>query len=323
MANYILRPQEMKVWEAGIIRDGVDSLILMENAAKNMAAIIARHISPGRVGIFCGTGNNGGDGFALARHLLLAGFSPVLLLVGEADKLTPEARKNYEAARVLGILIIQCRQQVDFALGLGCDLLVDALFGTGLQRPIGGLYADAVQGINTAGKPVCAADIPSGIDADGQVLGCAVQADFTVTFQYKKSGLVLYPGRDYAGEVFVCDIGIPKMREQDFLWEQLEREDIGALLPERDSDSNKGDYGKLLVVAGSENMVGAAALCAKAAIRAGSGLTTIAAPQGITGMLHTMLWEAMSFDLPQQEGKIAEGCSRALLAAAAGKSAIA
>lgn len=323
MAEYIVRPDEMKAWETGIIRDGVDSLILMENAAKNMAAKIALRYSPGSVGIFCGSGNNGGDGLAIARHLLLAGFSPVLLMVGDIAKLTPDARKNYDAARVLDLPMVHCREKADFKSGLDCCLIVDALFGTGLSREIGGLFKDAVLSINASGKPVCAVDIPSGIGADGDILGCAVKADLTVTFQYKKSGLLLYPGREYAGETAVCDIGIPKMRTQEFLWEQLEEGDIRRFLPPRRKNSNKGDYGKLLVVAGSAHMAGAAALCAKAAICAGSGLTTIAAPKGITDVLHTMLWEAMTFPLPEQEGFPGSGSGEAAASALAGKSAAA
>lgn len=273
---------------------GIDALVLMERAALSVVEEIQKNLTINdRILVICGSGNNGGDGFAIARILLTQGCLVEAMFLGEEDKMTKEARKQMQIALNLGLSI---RRETNFC---EYNIIVDAIFGIGLNRPIDGECASMITKINEQKQRalILAVDIPSGISADsGQILGCAVCADVTVTFQEMKRGLLLYPGADYAGKVLVKDVGIVPFcpsDDQDEVYQYYEPEDIRRLLPRRYPYSNKGTYGKVLVIAGSESITGAAYLSAYAAYRMGVGLVKILTASAAIPILRTQLPEAL------------------------------
>jgi len=284
------------------IEAGTPGIVLMQRAAAALAKEI-EHRAPGRdIVLLCGGGNNGGDGFAAANLLLKAGFAPKIVLYADPENLRGDAAiaySNLESA----VPVMQSPPE-------SCDLIVDCLLGTGLDREVTGQMADAVAWINGASVPVVACDIPSGVDGrTGRVLGCAVKADVTVTFAVKKPGLLFYPGRTLAGEVFVADIGLPVPED---IWGEIDQNDLNRLLPARDPDSHKGTYGHLAVLAGSEGMMGAGAMASASALRTGAGLVSWAYRQG---GIPRGIWEVMTRQIPQ------DGEAQALEAFLTGKNA--
>jgi NAD(P)H-hydrate epimerase len=284
---------------------GIPADVLMENAGRRVAEAVMTAVSPVKTGvILCGPGNNGGDGFVCARLLNQAGFRQ-LTVVYTGSHYRAEALLHFEALMQCSVTVIQARTQRELALRAleDADFVVDALFGSGLARPVQGLEAELVMALNQrrsdfahhSGKPgpespdwsrpqVLAVDLPSGIDgATGQCLGVAVKADVTVTFAAAKPGLYLYPGKACAGRVQLADIGIPAalLDEDESSLRLMSAEQARAWLPPRLPDSHKGTFGHVLVLAGSRTMPGAAILCAEAAMSAGAGLVTLAAPRAV------------------------------------------
>jgi len=298
-------PGEMKELETRFMkRTHISSLQLMESAAAHVADAVERHYRGGTAECFCGPGNNGGDGLAAMR--ILAGRLPemegVCYLLSQ--KLSPDAAAQLErlsrtAPHVKVKPFFACEREPAKEAGL----IIDALFGTGLARPLEGnaaLACEQMRQASTRGVPVVAVDIPSGLDGEnGQVLGCAVQATETVTFHRPKPGLYLGKGPDFCGKVTVVDIGIPQDEPAPEGFSLLEEADLPNLLPKRPHLSHKGSYGRLLVVAGSRGMAGAAALCATAALRSGAGLVTVACPEEILSIVQTLCPCATALPLPE------------------------
>jgi ADP-dependent NAD(P)H-hydrate dehydratase / NAD(P)H-hydrate epimerase len=268
-------------------RCAVPSLLLMENAGRGAAwAVHERLAAPQRVLCVCGVGNNGGDGLVVARHLLGLGHTPSVLLLQRADALSGDARVNLEAWRGLGGTLIEldadtgARARLD-ELTAQSDAIVDAVFGTGLSREVGGRFRAAVESINAARRPgraVFALDVPSGLQSDtGATLGVAVRADVTLTFGHPKTGLLTSLGADAAGELVLVDLGVPRERgpalEPRAHW--LECDDAASWLEARTPSAHKGRSGRVLIVAGSPGKTGAALLSSSAALRSGAGLVTI------------------------------------------------
>ena len=254
---------------------GFPGLVLMEKAAMTLVSVLMeRESRDSGILIVCGSGNNGGDGLAAARMLHQHGFRTAVVLVGDPDRMTPDARKQLALAAACDVPV-----QSEDAVGSPIyTVLVDSLFGVGLSRDIGGVYEKVIQDINASGKKIYAVDIPSGINGDdGRVMNVAVKADVTVTFGVNKLGLVLYPGCQYAGEVIIGDIGYPRTSyeavENPVFY--FEPEDLPAILPERVPDGHKGSFGHVAVIGGSSKMSGAALLSAKAAYASGAGLVMI------------------------------------------------
>ena len=289
---------------ATIEEKGVPSLVLMERAAMAVTDCVRKYVTEGsRVGVLCGTGNNGGDGVAVARMLAEAGVAVTILVkqpefckaaitgAGSEEQPigTPEFRQQLKMAEAFSVPICGTEHTEEY------DILVDALFGIGLTREITGEYAEVIERINREEHIVIAVDIPSGISADtGAVCGATLCADETVTFGGAKLGHLMYPGKEYTGKLTVADIGFPK----DLLWEKkegifLNANGVAELLPERPAYSNKGTFGKVVVVAGSKDMAGAAYFSACAAYRMGAGLVKIATPECNREILQTLLPEAM------------------------------
>jgi ADP-dependent NAD(P)H-hydrate dehydratase / NAD(P)H-hydrate epimerase len=278
---------EMQALDARAIGTlGIPGPRLMESAGRGAAALIAREWAPirgRRILVVCGRGNNGGDGFVVARHLKARGARVRVLLLGARGDVKGDAshalarwRGRIEEIRGAESLAI-----VERALG-EADLVVDALLGTGLAGPARLLVADVIERLNAsaarAGHPVVALDLPSGLGSDGgTVLGSTVRATLTATFAGYKRSLLLYPGAEYAGRVVVVPIGIPEAEVRRGIATFLLGEaSVGGFFPRRKRDAHKGTYGHLLVVAGSMGKSGAAALAGRAALRSGVGLCTVA-----------------------------------------------
>jgi NAD(P)H-hydrate epimerase len=294
---------------------GVPGEVLMESAGRAVVdAVLARYgglfagDARGEVCVVCGGGNNGGDGFVIARHLQLLGIPVRVALLAESGRLTGDAAANLERLRSVGVPIEGADWEAP-ALGV----IVDAVFGTGLTRDVEGRLADAILRINESAHAhlkVVAVDLPSGLDAEtGQVLGAAVSADLTVTISLPKLALALEPGRSLAGDVLVARIGIADELPSDCGVEGVESARLwgaaGAArqLPERPRAGHKGSFGHVLVVAGSEGKTGAAALAALGAGRAGAGLITVACPRSLNDILEVKCTEAMTVPLPETAGR--------------------
>lgn len=299
----ITNSAEMKQWDTNTITYyGIPSLVLMERAALGVFEEIRRRGLLGRHAlVICGLGNNGGDGLAVARLLHLAGTPVTVLIAPHKEKMSQETGQQYEILAKYGVAVVH---EAEALYGASFGLVVDALFGIGLGREIQGTYAKWLEYANSLMAYRLAIDIPSGINAnDGQLMGCGFLADLTVTFAYKKIGHLLYPGSRYSGEVVVKDIGISRESrlEASPSCYALGREDL-ALLPKRPAYSNKGTFGKVLVVAGKKNMAGAAVFSAKAALAAGSGLVKVFTTEENRVILQQLVPEAILETYDPAEG---------------------
>ncbi len=278
--NLVSREEIKKADKLTIETLGISEEVLIENAA---LALLGECPPVKSARIFCGKGNNGADGYALARHLFLKGTDVEIIA------LFPSLCKNAKIAEKLGIKITPFEKIEDKE----AELYVDALFGTGLSKEITGDAKKLIDYINEKKGFKIACDIPSGIDADtGNVMGVAVKADKTVTFAFPKKGLYQYPGASYSGEVVLCDISIPKNIIPDTKRYLLDK----VTFEKREKNSHKGTYGHILCVAGSKGMSGAAYMAGKAAIKSGCGLLTMALPGAISDTVSGKLPEAMTKD---------------------------
>ncbi len=295
------RTQMNHIDHSASLRYQIPSLLLMEHAAHEVYLKMKLSLfKTSRIGIVCGSGNNGGDGFALARLLYLDGYDVSLYFVGNLDRFTSDAAINYQACVALEIPFVEDIK--------GFTVIVDCLFGTGLCRDIQGDYAKLIHTINDSNAYVVSIDIPSGIDCDtGKVLGCAIQADITYTMQCGKIGLYVYPGRLYSGKVEVVDIFIPKslIEECESQMHLIEKKEMVKMLPNRQTHSHKGTYGKVLCIGGSLGMNGAISMTAKSAMHSGCGMITCAVPESIANLVAGVVMECMTIVLPDKEGHIA------------------
>jgi NAD(P)H-hydrate epimerase len=283
---------------------GIAGLDLMERAGQNCVdAIIAGFGTLGSAAIIAGAGNNGGDGYVIARLLRQAGWNVSIFVLAERSRISGDAATNLERLHNDGV--VYCPHEGQLFAGhmdhiTRADVIVDAMFGTGLHSDVSGVYRQTIELINSAGRPVLAVDIPSGIHGTtGRVLGEAVRASLTVTFAFAKLGHVLYPGAEYTGRLLVTDIGIPpQLMETAPGYDLLNAESMGPMLRRRDRRAHKGHFGHCLVIAGSTGKTGAAALSANSALRAGSGLVTLAVAESLHAILETKTTEVMTVPLP-------------------------
>lgn len=265
-----------------VARLGVPSLSLMENAGHGAFDVIQAVASGSleRVLVVGGPGQNGGDGWVVARHLRCAGRTPHAALIGSPERVRGDALINWQTLEPLGVersSALESLAALDEQLR-SATLVVDALFGTGLDRPLTGIWLEVVRRMAGCGRPVVALDLPSGVDADtGAVLGSAVRADHTVTFAAHKRGLDQHPGCGLAGRVHLVSIGVPGPHDAEF--GRIEASDVATLMKPRAVDAHKGSGGHVLVVGGSPGRTGAAVLSGLGALRAGAGLCTLA-PRG-------------------------------------------
>jgi NAD(P)H-hydrate epimerase len=326
----IVTSQQMRNIDQRAIKEfGIPGPVLMENAATALVTEMERFfdgLAGLRVGIICGKGNNGGDGFALARRLAIRGVAVCVALLAPFSVLAGEAKVNLSILRKTFVQITpnaSVRSLSDILAW--SDIIVDAMLGVGLSSPLKGVFAQAVELINASGKPVVAIDIPTGISADsGAVMGTAVKADITVTMALLKRGLVLLPGAEYAGAVRVADIGIPSevVDEEKILVTLLDRGFAWGVISPRESGAHKGDFGHLMVIAGSPGKAGAAVMAARSALRTGAGLVSVATPNGLVPIIQSQLVEAMCVPSAESiEGTLGIGSEEELCRAAVGMTA--
>lgn len=281
----------------------VPPLVLMERAAMELASLIKQKIKKeDRILVVCGPGNNGADGVAAGRILFLQGYQVAILLPFDTNGCSDQMKLQLTIANNLGISIDNSNRLCEY------NIIIDAFFGIGLSKPVLGIFSDIIEEINKGQQMVFSVDIPSGISADtGRVLNTAIKADYTVTFGYMKQGLILYPGADYAGEIILADIGFPDLAltyvgADTFYYT---REDLNKL-PIRKRDGHKGSFGRVLVIAGSEGMSGAAYLSAKACFKTGAGMVKILSSCKNRNIIQTMLPEALfaSYDTDEDLSSI-------------------
>ncbi len=332
----ILSAEAMREVDRAAIEDlGIPSLVLMENAAIGVVEALGKAYGEAEsAAVFCGPGNNGGDGLAVARHLVVRGWEVRVFLVTGGRDLSGDAAVQLGICRKAELPVLEIASGDGLAAALEaaaeCDVVVDALFGTGLARPLEGLFAQVVDAINALPAPCVAVDLPSGLSGSQvRPIGPHVQADLTVTFAAPKVAHVFPPAADAVGEMVVTDLGIPprlieEVEEEAGDLHLLMGEELADLLPEREPGSHKGDYGHALIVAGSPGKAGAAILAARAAVRAGAGLVTAAVPEPILQTVDLGSIESMTLGLPAgAAGQIAERAADVLLDAAEGKAVLA
>jgi len=303
----VLSAEEMRRLDRRAIETlGIPGATLMENAgrgaAEEIVRLLPRNGRGARVVVVCGKGGNGGDGFVVARRLKQRGARVAVWLAARPEEITGDPAPKLAALRRSGLRPVVIDDQRSLAESLGeADLVVDALLGTGSQGAPRGTTAAAITAINESRRFVVALDIPSGLPADGgPPSGPAVRAEVTTTFAALKRGLVTGPGLDWTGRVAVVDIGIPDAEIRrgvtTFL---LEASDVAAHVPRRRPSAHKGTYGRLLIVAGSVGKTGAAALAARAAMRSGAGLVTVATAASQQPIVATLVLEAMTEPVPE------------------------
>lgn len=295
---------------------GIPGAVLMENAGRAATEEFCkefRDLFPGPVLVLAGKGNNGGDGYVMARGLLERGWQVRTLILAEAGSVRGDAGLMLDILERLGgdvRHVDDCDSLTQEFLDARPKLVIDALLGTGLSSTVRGLYADAIDLINGSGASVMAVDIPSGVDgSNGRILGSAVDADLTVTFDHAKIGHGSWPGAAKVGQLKVVEIGIPGVCHEADSPEcrLLDAVDAARLLPPRPTDGHKGTFGHLLVMAGSTGKTGAATLSGDAAVRSGCGLVTVACPASVHDILELKLTEAMTVPLLEaEEGSFAE-----------------
>ena len=288
---------------------GIPGIQLMERAGTAVFTTINQmwdELAGKKVVIFCGKGNNGGDGLVVARLLAEHGASVLVLLLGKKDQSKGDAQTNLKKALELKVSVRELLKDTDLTAAeqavQDADLLVDAIFGTGLKGTVKGLAAGVIETINRCGRPVVAVDIPSGLDADGgEISGPCVQATTTVTFGLPKIGQVFYPGKSKCGRLIVAEIGYPPevIEEERCRTNLVTGEEVAQLLPRRAPDAYKGSCGRIAIVAGSVGMTGAAALASMAALRIGAGLVTLGLPASLNDILEVKLTEVMTKPLPE------------------------
>jgi NAD(P)H-hydrate epimerase len=295
--------REMRDIDKAAIRGfGIGSPILMERAGLSVASKIAELYPKKKIIALCGSGNNGGDGIAAARNLHNMGFRAAILMLADKKALSPGCAAQYEIAKRCGVPI-GFRKSLS-EKDIHGAVVIDAVFGIGLARPVKGSIAAVFDLINKSQTPVVSVDISSGISSDtGEVMGEAIKAACTITFGLPKRGHFLYPGAEYTGRLFIEDIGFPsQLLVSERIKSSLIGEDIMSLIPQRQRYSHKGDYGHVLIIAGSRGKTGAALMAAKACLRSGAGLVTLGVPGSLMDIFQGRVVEEMTLPLPD-DGK--------------------
>jgi NAD(P)H-hydrate epimerase len=322
----ILNAAQMREADRFAIEDiGIASLVLMENAGRQVVAAMEAAYETeldGRVAVLCGRGNNGGDGFVVARTLIQRGIDTSVFVIGAVSDVRGDARTNLDILGRLGLTVVEINDEQTWELHFSeisqCTLIVDAMFGTGLKTPLTGMLETVVADVNAAGIPIVAVDLPSGLSADTpRVIGDCIDASMTVALGAPKLPLVLPPGEGHAGDVVIADIGIPievlnglDGRRIELLTPELLRDLVGP----RAADSHKGDFGRVTIVAGSRGKTGAAHLAGMGALRSGAGLVTVATPGSCLPIVASMAAELMTEPLSEsEEGTVVSGALSRIL----------
>ncbi len=301
----IIRPDEMQALDALVISRGADPLRLMEQAGRTTAEQARDMLSScleKRVVIVSAKGKNGGDGLVAGRYLAEWGARVDIFLLDDPQALHPDTRANLDRLEEAGLTWRPYDRQALLGAMAPADLVIDAIFGIGFKGTAGGIYGECIEAVNQADKPVLAVDLPSGVEGGmGRTSGPAIRADRTVTFAYPKTGLYLFPGAALVGDLVVRDIGIPATLVDEVATSRIQAIDytIEKEYPVRPLDAHKGQCGRVLVVAGSPGLTGAAALAARAALRGGAGVVTLAVAAGLNTIFEIKLTEVMTIPLPE------------------------
>ena len=307
----VLNAAQMRDADRQTIEDfGIPSMVLMENAGRQVVAALEAaydDLNDRHVAVLCGPGNNGGDGCVVARTLHQRGVQVSVFVIATLAAIKGDARLNLEILGRLGLTVVEISDAQAWDLHFSeiskCELIVDAIYGTGLKSPLAGMMETVAADVNASGIPVVAVDLPSGLSADHVApIGECIRATVTVTLAAPKLPLVLPPGETHAGNIVVADIGIPLAVIDNLAGPRVElltRETIREMLQPRESDSHKGDYGRVLIVAGSRGKTGAAHLAAVGALRSGAGLVTVAIPRGSQPIVAAMGAEYMTLPLEE------------------------
>jgi ADP-dependent NAD(P)H-hydrate dehydratase / NAD(P)H-hydrate epimerase len=324
----------MRVLNAAQMRDadrqtideiGIPSMVLMENAGRQVVAALEAaydDLSDRHVAVLCGPGNNGGDGFVVARTLHQRGVDVSVFVIATLASVKGDARLNIEILGRLGLTVVEISDEQAWDLHFSeisqCELIVDAVFGTGLKSPLTGMMETVAADVNASGIAVVAIDLPSGLSADhAEPIGECIRAAMTVTLAAPKLPLVLPPAEAFAGNIVVADIGIPAEVIDNLAGPRLElltREGIREILQPREADSHKGDYGHVLIIAGSRGKTGAAHLAAVGALRSGAGLVSVALPRSSQPIVAAMGAEYMTVALEETvTGTVAAGALEVVL----------
>ncbi len=313
----VLNTEQMREADRRTIEDiGIPSVVLMENAGRQAVAAMEASfddLASSHVAVLCGRGNNGGDGFVIARTLLQRGVEASVFLLGSVADVRGDARTNLDILGNIGLTVVEITDAQEWELHFSqiseCDLVVDAIVGTGFRGQLSGLLETVVADVNGMGVPIVAVDLPTGVSADSHLVqGETIEASMTVTLAAPKIPLVFPPADTRGGDLVIADIGIPypviDELEGPYL-ELLTRERMREIVPVRTPDSHKGDFGRVLIVAGSRGRTGAAHLAALGALRSGAGLVTIAAPRSSAPIIAAMAPEYMTEPLDETpEGSI-------------------
>jgi hydroxyethylthiazole kinase-like uncharacterized protein yjeF len=302
----VLNASEMAQVDRTTIEDiQIPGVVLMENAGCGVVEEIERFLGDvfdKQFVIFCGKGNNGGDGYVIARHLYNRGAKVAVLLAGEKEKIKGDALINLKILENMAIEAREIASLEQIPSFPQLDLIVDALLGTGVTGPVVGFLGELIDFMNSLDAPIISVDLPSGMETDtGAVHGACIKAEMTVTMAHLKTGLMFSPGRDLAGEIVVVDISVPPEVSQQFQGQRflLEPEDIRSRLPNRKLDAHKTSCGKVVVFAGSVGMTGAATLTAISSLQVGAGLTKLGIPASLNPILEQKLTEVMTVPLAE------------------------
>ncbi len=309
---HLLTADEMREMDRQTIESfGLPGRVLMENAGRGAARVLLKKfpdLSTKQVAIAAGRGNNGGDGFVIARYLAHAGVSVTVYLLSDPKRLSGDAADNFNLLAPLDIPVRQVTDENSFSQ-LKSEMAhhhiwVDAILGTGLNSEVKGFFKSVINYINELSRPVFSVDIPSGLHTDSaKPCGACIRADITVTFAFAKIGHIQLPGADYTGELHIIDIGIPphiagNVPSRHHL---ITQETLKSLIVPRTDDIHKGKTGHVLVIAGSPGKTGAAALAAMSALRTGAGLVTLGVPKSVNPIVESQAIEVMTVPLPETE----------------------
>ena len=329
----LIRAVEMQAIDRQAIEQvGIPGVVLMENAGRAASDVFCREFHacyPGPVLVLAGKGNNGGDGYVMARILADRGWRVQTLILGSEEQIGGDAALMLKILQQLQLpinFVADARELRSRFAAAKPALLIDALLGTGLVAEVRGLYAEAIGLINRAGVPVCSVDIPSGVDGScGRICGTAVSAALTVTFDQAKIGHGSHPGAACVGRLQVVDIGIPILGRPPLASDVrlVEAAEAALLLPERSGKGHKGSFGHLLLLAGSIGKTGAAALAGKGAVRSGCGLVTVATAASVHAILEVKLTEAMTSPLLDANGIISRQAQAQIRTLLVGRQALA
>jgi len=317
----VVTGQGMKeIDEEAIKRIGIPSLVLMENAGRSAFLILKERVpelkgKEVKVTVLAGKGNNGGDGLVVARYLLNLGAKVEIFILGKREELSPETLTNSKILEKMEANLTYLPDEEALPKLAGslkhADLIIDALLGIGVKGPVRGYYAKVIELVNASSRyrkvKIVSIDLPSGLEADtGHIEGPCVQADLTITMELPKLGCLLYPGKDYVGDLIIAEIGYPQSVKERYesKLELVDEAFVQKRLPQRRPYSHKGSYGKIFVLAGSKGYTGAAALSAESALRVGAGLVYLGIPESLNPILEEKLTEVITLPLAEEDGAL-------------------